>query len=95
VSERRSEMFDGPPFDWSRLPPESQRRIMSDRRIYTKVIEDELFPDGYCDCRCGPVHHKIWYDESVDAVIVCCKYHKRECGRVSAVKIRAYIEGRP
>jgi hypothetical protein len=67
-------------------------RMAREPEIYTHVTTQELFPDGYCECSCGPVHHKIRWDEHRDAVLSFCTYHKRLCGKVPGQKIRGFLE---
>lgn len=37
------------------------------------------FPDGYCDCRCGPEFHIA--EREHHHVVLWCKCHRRECWR--------------
>lgn len=41
----------------------------------------DLFPDGYCDCRCGPQHHRVKLVETEDGgrLRSFCTYHDRVC----------------
>jgi hypothetical protein len=56
-------------------------------------LDPDLFADGYCECRCGPEHHKFWYDDlGTGEMIVACRYHKRDCRRFSAEQVRALAE---
>ena len=60
--------------------------------ILNAAVQDEFFADGYCDCRCGPIHHRIWLDDRTDIARCFCFYHHRECGKVTADKLRAFTE---
>jgi hypothetical protein len=52
-------------------------------------LADRLFPDGYCECRCGPAHHKVSLDEAADAVDLLCTYHRRVCAQMPARELSA------
>jgi hypothetical protein len=52
---------------------------------YNQAVEQVhgLFPDGYCDCRCGPAHHQVRLVEDFEDRSVrlrsFCRYHDRAC----------------
>lgn len=58
------------------------------------AVDEALFPDGYCVCRCGPVHHRVWFDHAYDKARLFCNYHRVECGHLTADQLRAYVTRR-
>ncbi len=52
-------------------------------------LDERYFPDGYCDCRCGPMHHGLAYSADSDAIDLVCTYHRRTCARIERSALMA------
>ncbi len=52
-------------------------------------LDERYFPDGYCDCRCGPIHHGVVFSASTDGIDLVCAYHRRTCARIERSDLMA------
>lgn len=54
-----------------------------------EYLKERVFPDGYCSCSCGPIHHVMDQDPYAEQFVVSCKYHKAVCARIHVAEIQA------
>lgn len=43
---------------------------------------ERVFADGYCECRCGPCHHRLDSPPASAEVHVRCLYHGKTCAKI-------------
>lgn len=64
-----------------------------DEPNYLSDVCYATFRDGYCDCRCGPQHHRLFQERKDGPVMVSCSYHRQLCHEVWVPKVAGFENG--